>query len=44
MNGMGCTGEPGQTSKAGQFLRLHHSTWKRLSIKLFWKPMQLRQE
>ena len=24
MNGMGCTGEAGQTSKAGQFLRLHH--------------------
>ena len=24
MNGMGCTGEAGQTSKARQFLRLHH--------------------
>ena len=32
MNGMGCIGEAGQTSKAGQFLRLHHSTWKRLYI------------
>ena len=30
MNRMGCTGEAGQTSKAWQFLRLHHSTWKRL--------------
>ena len=28
MNGMGCPGEAGQTSKAGQLLRLHHSTWK----------------
>ena len=27
MDGMGCTGEAGQTSKAGQFLRLHHSTY-----------------
>ena len=26
MNRMGCTGEAGQTSKAGQFLRLHHNT------------------
>ena len=34
-NGMGFTGEAGQTSKAGQFLRLHHSTWKRLYIDLF---------
>ena len=29
VNQMGCIGEAGQTSKAGQFLR-HHSTWKRL--------------
>ena len=29
MNMTGCTGKVGQTSKAGQFLRLHHSTWKR---------------
>ena len=35
VNGMGCTGEAGQTSKAGQFLRLHHSTWKRLYIQFF---------
>ena len=35
MNGMGCTGEAGQTSKAGQFLRLHQSTWKRLYIQFF---------
>ena len=35
MNGMGCTGEAGQTSKAGQFLRLHHSRWKRLYIQFF---------
>ena len=34
-NGMGRTGEAGQTSKAGQFLRLHHSTWKRLYIQFF---------
>ena len=27
MDGMGCTGEAGQTSKAGQFLRLHHRTY-----------------
>ena len=27
MDEMGCTGEAGQTSKAGQFLRLHHSTY-----------------
>ena len=25
MNGMGCTGEADQSSKAGQFLRLRHS-------------------
>ena len=24
MKGMGCTGEAGQTSKVGPFLRLHH--------------------
>ena len=35
MNGMGCTGEAGQTSKAGQFLRLQHSTWKILYIQFF---------
>ena len=35
MNGMGCTGEAGETSKAGQFLRLHHSTRKRLYIHSF---------
>ena len=35
MNGMGRTGEAGQTSKVGQFLRLHHSTWKRLYIQFF---------
>ena len=34
MNGLGCTGEAGQTSKTGQFLR-HHSTQKRLYIKFF---------
>ena len=32
MNGMGCTGEAGQTSKEGQFLRLCHSMWKKLYI------------
>ena len=32
MNGMECTGEADQTSKAGQFLRLHHSTWKKVYI------------
>ena len=35
MKGMGCTGEADQTSKAGQFLRLHHSTRKRLHIQFF---------
>ena len=35
MDGMGCTGEADQTSKAGQFLRLHHSSWKRLCIQFF---------
>ena len=30
VNGMGCTGEADQTSKAEQFLRLRHNTWKRL--------------
>lgn len=30
MNRTGCTGEAGQIRKAWQFLRLHHSTWKRL--------------
>ena len=32
VNGMGCTGEADQTYKAGQFLRLRQSTWKRLYI------------
>ena len=35
MKRTGCTGEAGQTSKVGQFLRLHHSTWKRLYIQFF---------
>ena len=35
MNWMDCTGEAGQTNKANQFLRLHHSTWKRLYIQFF---------
>ena len=35
MNWMDCTGEAGQTIMAGQFLRLHHSTWKRLYIQFF---------
>ena len=26
MNGMGCTGEAGQTSKVGQFLKVHQCT------------------
>ena len=32
MNGTGCTGEAGQTSKAGQFLRLHHSTQQKIYV------------
>ena len=35
MNGMGCTDETGHTSKAGQFLRVHHSTRKRRYIQFF---------
>ena len=35
MDGMGCIGEADQTSKVGQFLRLHHSTWKRFYIQFF---------
>ena len=27
MHGMGCKGEVGQTSKAGQFWRLYHSMY-----------------
>ena len=34
MNGMGCTGEADQTSKAGRF-GLHRSTRKKLYIQLF---------
>ena len=32
MNGMGCTGEAGQTGGEGggeQFLKVHHSTWNK---------------
>ena len=45
MNGMECKGEAGQTSKAGQFLRLRHSAWKKLYIQFveFWKPVQFSQ-
>ena len=32
MNWIGCKGDVDQTSKAGQFLRLHHSTWKKVYI------------
>ena len=32
MNGMECTGEADQKSKAGPFLRLHDSTWKKVYI------------
>ena len=35
MNGMGCKGEVDQTRKAGPFLRLHHSTWKKLYFQFF---------
>ena len=35
MNGKGCTGEAGQTSKADQFLILHHDTRNRLYIQFF---------
>ena len=32
MNGMGCTGEAGQTSKAGHILRLHHNTQQKIYV------------
>ena len=35
MNGLGCTGEADETSKARQFFRLDQSTWKRLYIQFF---------
>ena len=35
MKGIGYTGEAGQTCKAGQFVSLHHSIWKRLYIQIF---------
>ena len=35
MNGMGCICEADQTSTVGQFLRLRHSTWKKVYIQFF---------
>ena len=35
MNGMGCTGEGDETSKAMQSFRLHHRTYNELYIQFF---------
>ena len=35
INGMGCTSEADQTSKVGQFLRLHHNTSQHMEETLY---------